>query len=50
MSLCVPEWDRSGGMLDSVIPSKDFRGPVNWKGDVVRSKRSHYSQLTLAPV
>jgi len=46
----VPEWDRSGGMLDAVIPSNDFHGPVTGKGEFVRSKRSHFSQLALAPV
>lgn len=46
MSLCVPERDRSGGMLDSVIPSKGFHGLlVNGKVDFVRSRKSHYSEV-----
>ncbi|XP_024400599.1 uncharacterized protein [Physcomitrium patens] len=40
MSLYVPERERSGGMLDAVIPLNDFH----------RSKKSHFSQLALAPV
>uniref|UniRef100_A0A7I4APM3 BHLH domain-containing protein n=1 Tax=Physcomitrium patens TaxID=3218 RepID=A0A7I4APM3_PHYPA len=50
MSLCVPEWDRNNDMLDVVIPSNDFHGPVNWKGEDVRSMKIHFSQLALAPV
>lgn len=45
MSLSVQERDRSGGMLDSVIPSKGFHGPLNGKVDFVRSRKSHYSQV-----
>jgi len=41
----VQERDRSGGMLDSVIPSKGLHGPVNGKVDFVRSRKSHYSQV-----
>lgn len=41
----MPEWDRSGGMLGSVIPSNDFHGPVNGKVEFVSSRKSHYSQV-----
>lgn len=46
----MPEWDRNNDMLDVVIPSNDFHGPVNWKGEDVRSMKIHFSQLALAPV
>ena len=41
----MPEWDRSGDMLGSVIPLNDFRGSVNAKVEFVSSRKSHYSQV-----
>ncbi|KAG0585291.1 hypothetical protein M758_2G001600 [Ceratodon purpureus] len=45
MSLCVPEWDGSGGMLGSVVTSNGFHGSVNGRVEFVSSRKSHYSEV-----
>ncbi|XP_024383540.2 uncharacterized protein [Physcomitrium patens] len=45
MNHCVPEWDRSDDMLDALIPSDDFHGPVYGKAEFVRSRKSHFCQV-----
>ena len=35
----MPEWDRSGGMLGSVIPTNYFRGSVNGNFEFVSSRK-----------
>lgn len=47
MNRLVPEWDRSSGMLDDLIPSSGFHGPANGKLDFLRSKSTRFFQVSI---